>query len=138
VGGRESSDAHEHEARYEQARQVAVSGGGEGWRHGLGLLATEGVAAWMGAWAAWAPGGARNQAGATPSQAEPSSSTPTQKGGETETGSACTSLPTPAAKDVVAVLAQMTLAHARIPEQTRSSEYHPQQAPIPVQKGQPP
>ena len=96
---------HEHAARYELARQVAVDGDGEGWRHGLGLLATKGVAAWMGAWAAWAPGGARNRAGATPSQAEPSSSTPTQKGGEPETGSACTSFPPPAAQDVVAVLA---------------------------------
>jgi hypothetical protein len=92
----------------------------------------------MGAWAAWAPGGARNRAGATPSQAEPSSSTPTQKGGEPETGSACTSFPTPAAMDVVAVLAQMTLAHARIPDQTRSWENDLDQAPSPVQKGQPP
>jgi hypothetical protein len=129
---------HEHAARYELARQVAVSGGGEGWRHGLGVLATKGVAAWMGAWAAWAPGAARNRAGATPSQAEPSSSTETKKGGEPETGSACTSFPTPAAKDVVAVLAQMTLAHARIPHQTRSSEHDLDHAPIRVQKGQPP
>jgi hypothetical protein len=128
----------EHAARYEQARQVATGGGGEGWRHGLGVLATKGVAAWMGAWAAWAPGGARNQAGATPSQAEPSSSNQTQKGGETDTGSACTSFPPPAAKDVVAVLTQMALAHARTPEQTRSSEYRSEHAPIPTQKGQPP
>jgi hypothetical protein len=34
-------------ARYEQLRQVALSGNAEGWRHGLGVLTTHGVTGWM-------------------------------------------------------------------------------------------
>ncbi|MGI5182304.1 hypothetical protein ACQEVZ_55805 [Dactylosporangium sp. CA-152071] len=34
-------------ARYEQLRQVALTGNAEGWRHGLGVLATRGMTGWM-------------------------------------------------------------------------------------------
>jgi hypothetical protein len=109
---------HEHARRYEQARQVAASGGADGWRHGLGVLAARGVAAWMATWAALTPAGARPGSGTT-EQAEPSPATHPPEGGARSTGSACTSFPPPppppAAAAVVAVLAQMTLAHARSP-----------------------
>lgn len=36
--------------QYEQLRQVALTGHTDGWRHGLGVLATRGMAAWMSAW----------------------------------------------------------------------------------------
>ena len=36
-------------ARYEQLRQVALSGHAEGWRHGLGVLANRGMTGWMSA-----------------------------------------------------------------------------------------
>jgi hypothetical protein len=35
--------------QYEQLRQVALAGHAEGWRHGLGVLATRGVTGWMSA-----------------------------------------------------------------------------------------
>jgi hypothetical protein len=34
-------------ARYEQLRQVALTGNAQGWRHGLGVLTTRGVTGWM-------------------------------------------------------------------------------------------
>ena len=112
VGG----DVHEHARRYEQARQVATGGGAQGWRHGLGVLAAKGVAFWMATWAALAATGARPPAGTT-RQAEPPPSTDSENAGEELTGSACTSFPPQTADAVVAVLAQMTLAHARNPAQ---------------------
>jgi hypothetical protein len=33
--------------QYEQLRRVALAGHAEGWRHGLGVLATRGVTGWM-------------------------------------------------------------------------------------------
>jgi hypothetical protein len=35
--------------QYEQLRQVALAGHAEGWRHGLGVLATRGMTGWMSA-----------------------------------------------------------------------------------------
>jgi hypothetical protein len=107
-----------HAHRYEQARQVALGGGVQGWRYGLGVLAARGVAAWMATWAALSLTGALDPSG-TSVQAEPPSAADTQKGGAGSTGSACTPFPTPAADAVVAVLAQMTLAHARSPFQQK-------------------
>ena len=105
-----------HAHRYEQARQVALGGGVQGWRYGLGVLAARGVAAWMATWAALTSTTAPDPSG-TSVQAEPPSATEPQEGGAGSTGPACTPFPTPAADAVVAVLAQMTLAHARNPIQ---------------------
>jgi hypothetical protein len=33
--------------RYEQLRQVALGGHADGWRHGLGVLTSRGLAAWL-------------------------------------------------------------------------------------------
>ena len=33
--------------QYEQLRQMALAGHGDGWRHGLGVLAARGVTGWM-------------------------------------------------------------------------------------------
>ena len=107
-----------HADRYEQARQVALGGGVQGWRYGLGVLAARGLAAWMAAWAALVSPGAPDPSG-TSGQAEPPSTADRQEGGAWSTGSACTPFPTPAADAVVAVLAQMTLAHARNPIQQK-------------------
>jgi len=42
-------------AQYEQLRQVALGGHAEGWRHGLGVLATRGMSGWMNACRTAAP-----------------------------------------------------------------------------------
>jgi hypothetical protein len=111
--------AAEHARRYEQARQAATAGAADGWRHGLGVLAAKGVAYWMATWSSLTPTDAQPLVGTT-TQAEPSLSTTTPlpahqpEGGELS-GSACTSFLPQAADAVVAVLAQMTLAHARSP-----------------------
>ena len=55
--------------RYEQLRQVVLDGHAEGWRFGLGVLATRGMAAWMTAWRSCPP--------PPPSPAAGSSSGPT-------------------------------------------------------------
>jgi hypothetical protein len=36
-------------AQYEQLRRIALGGPAEGWRHGLGVLATRGMTGWMNA-----------------------------------------------------------------------------------------
>jgi hypothetical protein len=41
--------------QYEQLRQVALAGHAEGWRHGLGVLATRGMTGWMNACQTVAP-----------------------------------------------------------------------------------
>jgi hypothetical protein len=78
--------------RYEKLRQVVLDGHAEGWRHGLGVLTSRGMAAWMRACTA----------NPTPAPAAPAP-------GPSPAG------PAPGTRDgaVVAVLAQMTLAHAR-------------------------
>jgi hypothetical protein len=119
-GDRKAAEAPEpaagHVVRYEFARQAAISGNGQGWRHGLGVLAAKGVAVWMATWTAWVGPGVPGPAGTTSTQAEPPAAAPySWKGGEDVTGSACTPFPSPAAAAVVAVLTQMTLAHARNP-----------------------
>jgi hypothetical protein len=68
----------------------------------------------MATWAALTSTTAPDPSG-TSVQADPPSATKRQEGGARSTGSACTPFPTPAAEAVVAVLAQMTLAHARNP-----------------------
>jgi hypothetical protein len=102
--------------RYEQLRQAAAAGSG-GWRHGLGVLATKGMAGWMAAWAAVSelaePGdspAATPRADSSLSTTTPSLPTHPEKGGPEP---ARESLPPAATAMVVAVLAQMTLACTR-------------------------
>jgi hypothetical protein len=102
--------------RYEQLRQAAAAGAG-GWRHGLGVLAAKGMAGWMAAWASLpAPAEPGDTPAATPradsslSTTTPSLPAPAEKGGMEP---ARESLPPAATATVVAVLAQMTLAHTR-------------------------
>jgi hypothetical protein len=93
------------------------------------VLVTRGMAAWMAAWASLpaaqaGPGAepgrnaaAAPQAGASLSTSTPSQPAPNSEGGDASSSPACTSLP-PAlsphtTSEIVAVLAQMTLAHAR-------------------------
>jgi hypothetical protein len=74
--------------RYEQLRQAALASGREGWQQGLGLLMTRGMVAWMRAWTEGLP----------------------------QTSAAATVAPQPIAAragELVAVLAQMAMAHAR-------------------------
>lgn len=75
--------------QYEQLRQGRLDGHAEGWRHGLGVLTGSGMAAWMRAW--------------TSRPALP----PTPVSGPSPAGPAQGTL----AGEVIAVLAQMTLAH---------------------------
>ena len=77
--------------RYEQLRQVVLDGHAEGWRFGLGVLATRGMAAWMTAWRSCPPP-------PPPSPAAGSSSGPTP---DVSAGAA----------EMVQILAAMALAH---------------------------
>jgi len=110
----EQPDAGQLTERYEQLRQAAAAGTG-GWRHGLGVLATKGVAGWMAAWAA------------LPALAEPGDTPAATPRADSSLSTTTQSLPNPAVKGgleparevlppaatavAVAVLAQMTLAH---------------------------
>lgn len=79
-------------AEYEQLRQVALAGHREGWRHGLGVLAAKGVAGWMRACRTIAP---------TPAPIPPATSS-----------RVTVSALAPGAREFVAVMAAMALAHA--------------------------
>jgi hypothetical protein len=107
--------------RYEQLRVAAACGMG-GWRHGLGVLVAKGMVAWMAAWTSLPAASADSggiagtppQAGVSLSALDPLLPAPDQEGGASTP--ACTLFPpTAAVRQIVAVLAQMTLAHARIP-----------------------
>lgn len=75
-------------AQYEQLRQVALAGHGEGWRHGLGVLATRGMTGWMTACQTVTP---------------PAPATPPSRDAVDALG--------PAAAELVTVMAAMALAH---------------------------
>ena len=85
------------------------------------MLVAKGMAAWMAAWAAvdaappepGATAGTTPQADASLSATTPSPSTPGTQGGDAGSTSACSSFLPAATDQIVAVLAQMTLAHAR-------------------------
>jgi hypothetical protein len=102
---------------YERLRDAASCGSG-GWRLGLGVLLTQGVVAWMAAWTAL-PASTADLGGiaAGSSRAEslstttPSPATTSTEGGE-KSPARSSFLPA-ATADIVAVLAAMTLAHAR-------------------------
>lgn len=89
-------------ASYEALREAVLSGRPEGWRHGHGVLAREGMAGWMATWATVTPAAAGTTA---PTQSDPS------------TPPSSSHLTTPAlsslrnAGEIVAVVAQMALAH---------------------------
>jgi hypothetical protein len=101
--------------RYEALRAIALAGAGGGWRYQLPVLAARGMASWLAQGPA-DPGTGDCQAAAIP-QAGPSlpALDPVPSGTSVNGGDgrppACTSLPPTA--EVVAVLAQMALHHAR-------------------------
>jgi len=78
---------------YERLRARVLAGRPDGWRLGHGLLASRGVAGWI------AAGAARTVAAARP--ADPAATTPPAR----------TDSDRPGADQLVAVLAQMALAH---------------------------
>jgi hypothetical protein len=104
-------------ARYEQLRDLVLAGQAGGWRHGLGVLAARGMAAWMAAWTTLpvqpqvsAGAGTTSQADSVPVHFDPVPAHHPEKGGMEP---ACVVLPPSAMPQIVAVLAQLTLAHAR-------------------------
>ena len=86
-------------AGYEALRVAVLSGRADGWRHGHGVLAREGMAGWMAAWAAVAPASAGTTA---PQLSDPS--TPPCSHPQTAPLSSLRG-----AGEIVAVLAQMAL-----------------------------
>ncbi|WP_239396992.1 hypothetical protein [Frankia sp. CiP3] len=94
---------------YEQLRRRELADGPDAWRYGRGLLAGRGMAAWLAAWSALAiPAAGTGGTG----HAAPPASPGTQEGGETRTTGRA-SPPAGTGDDLVAVLAQMALAHVR-------------------------
>jgi hypothetical protein len=102
------------------------------------VLAAKGMAAWMAAWAAveaappgpGATAGTAPQAGASLSATTPAPSAPGTRGGDAGSTPACLPFLPAGTDQIVAVLAQMTLAHAR----TDGQRY----APAPDQKADDP
>jgi hypothetical protein len=92
--GESRADAGVLRAGYERLRSAALSGGAGGWRLGHGVLATRGTVAWIAAVGEVVPG---PQPAAAAAEFQPATST-------------ASSLP--GAGEIVAVLAQMTLAIA--------------------------
>lgn len=90
---------------YESLREAVLAGCPEGFRHGQGLLATRGMAAWITTWAALAPADAGTTA------AEPSDPPSSQSHSSTEVPNPSVLSSLPNAGAVVGVLAQMALAH---------------------------
>jgi hypothetical protein len=93
-------------ASYEALREAVLAGRPEGWRHGLGVLVSRGMAAWISAWSSLAPAGAGTTADLLSDLpiSSPSPQTP-----DPRTPNALSFLPQ--AEQVVAVLGQMALAH---------------------------
>ena len=102
-GGESRADAGALSAGYERLRAAVLADGAGGWRLGHGVLCARGMAGWMSAFGELAPPapGGTGTAGPVP----PSSS----EGREAPTGRP---VPLPGTDQVVAVLAQMTLALA--------------------------
>lgn len=93
---------------YEALRAAVVGGRAEGWRHGYGVLATGGMAAWMGAWASLAPAPAAGTPAPSTDPSTPSLCSPSPCPPSTDP-SPLSSLPN--AGEIVSVVAQMALAH---------------------------
>ena len=88
--GERDADPETLRSGYERLREAVLSGRPDGWRLGHGVLATRGTVAWIAAVGEVAPG---PQPAAAAAQSQPASSLP-------------------GAGEIVAVLAQMTLAIA--------------------------
>ena len=104
-------------ARYERLRDLVSTGQAGGWRHGLGVLSARGMAAWIAAWTALpvqpqvsAGAGTTSQADSVPVHFDPVPDHHSKEGGAEP---ACVRFPPSATPQIVAVLAQLTLAHAR-------------------------
>lgn len=98
------ADAAALRAGYERLRAAVLSGEAGGWRLGHGVLSARGIVAWIGAFGELAPAasaGAGAAGLAPPSSPSGSCSAPTGR-----------PVSLPGADQVVAVLAQMTLAIA--------------------------
>ena len=91
-GGR-GGDPGALRAGYERLREAVLSGRPDGWRLGHGVLATRGTVAWIAAAAEVAP-------------------SPPAAGETAEPPPASSAATPPGAGEIVAVLAQMALAHA--------------------------
>jgi hypothetical protein len=101
--------------RYEALRAIALAGAGGGWRYQLPVLAARGMASWLAQGPADPGNGdcqeaAMPQAGPSLPALDPVPSGTSVNGGDARSP-ACTSLPPTA--EIVAVLAQMALHHAR-------------------------
>lgn len=92
-------------AGYEALREAVLAGRPEGWRHGLGVLVSRGMAAWITTWSTLAPAGA----GTTADLSDPPIPSPSPPIPEPRIPGALSFLPQ--AGQVVAVLTQMALAH---------------------------
>ncbi len=94
---------------YEQLRKRVLAAGPDGWRLGHAVLAGKGMVAWIGAWTTLAPAPAAGTSAPDP----PAPTTVSLSTPSTDPSTALSSLP--CAGQLVAVLAQMALAHARTP-----------------------
>jgi hypothetical protein len=103
-GGESRSDAGALSAGYERLRAAVLSGAAGGWRLGHGVLYARGMAGWMSAFGELAPPapGGTGDAGPAPPSSSDGRGVPTER--------AVSELP--GSDQVVAVLAQMTLALA--------------------------
>ena len=103
-GGRSDADPATVSGCYEALRAAVVSGQPQGWRYGHSVLCREGLAGWMAAWTAVS---SPSTAGTTtPGPSQPGNPTPFNPDRST---AVLSSLPVPG--EIVAVLAQMALAH---------------------------
>jgi hypothetical protein len=93
-------------AGYEQLRERVLAGRPDGWRAGRAVLEARGMVAWLSAWAAAAPAPATT----TVLKQSLSASTPSLSASTKSPSTALSSLPD--AGRLVAVLAEMALAHA--------------------------
>jgi len=98
-------------ASYEQLRERVLAGRPDGWRLGHSVLAGKGMVAWIGAWTTLAAPPAAGTYAPDSSTAPKNPSLPTTTSTpstQTSAGLSCL----PYAGQLVAVLAQMALAHA--------------------------
>ena len=106
--------------RYEQLRAAVATGDPSGWRHGLGVLLTGGMVAWI---TAWATGVLHADAPGEPTSTAPTDPWPVwpDPGSHHEDGSdpARVSFPPGAATQIVRLLTQLTLPHTRLPIYTQ-------------------